>query len=678
MSEELIRKNLTKHGVKMGLYEFYSIGDTNLKTLKKYEIIPNKDYGKYELKKPDALLVDRRDKTNIHVIIVIEYKTPSEFNTIQKKEKAIHQCYEFYCKPLESKIGIITDKDEWFWINPQLKTDQGWEYILNEDNYSIQIPFTFENKADENEILKLIVKILDSINDTNSILIKEETQNPSNLADRVWQSIWLASGENPDVCLATFVEVFIFKYLSDLEILTINEDGARIDFNEVLHKDSNSLKYYFKYVRPHIKKLFPPNEDDNTSIINGIVLKPEIEEHNIIFHSILNEFEKFGTLKNIDPAFKSRLYERFLKKSISQKNWGQYFTPRNIIKAIIQMSDIEKLPKKSKIYDPACGVGGFVLEPILSKRRGDYYIDKNGNLKSKLNYIGHDRDPKTIILAKSNMLIFISELLRENPAITTQFAGLFNTAFHSLHKSVLGSLNSTNREYYDLIMTNPPYVTSGSSTQKAVIKENGRLKNFYKINAIGVEGLFVEKIINELKQNRDAFVIIPDGILNRINDKKLRQFIKDSCIINAIISLPINTFYTSSKKTYILALKKKSDSIPQLEPVFTYLITNVGETLDAKRFECENDLPAMVKLFKYFLIDKNNFETDDPKCKIQPVSKFDPDEHWSIDRWWSREEQIKLGIMEEDVVLSLKEFQDKFNETVEELKELNREISELK
>jgi len=673
MSEELIRKNLTKQGHKIGLYEFYPIGNTTLKTLKKYEIIPNKDYGKYELKKPDALLVDRRDRTNITVIIVIEYKQPSEFNTIKKKEKAIYQCYEFYCKPLGAKIGIVTDKNEWIWINPQLKTEQGWDYILNEDGYPIQVPLTLKNTVEINENLKLISKILGDIDTKNSQLKKEETQNPSNLADRVWQSIWLASGENPDICLATFVEIFIFKYLSDLGILTINDKGARIDFDEVMNKDSNSLKYYFGYVRPHIKKMFPPSKEDNTSIINGIVLNPEIEEHNIIFHRILKEFKDFGTLKNIDPAFKSRLYEKFLKKSISQKNWGQYFTPRNIIKAIIQMSEIEKLPNGSKIYDPACGVGGFILEPLLTKRRGDYYIGKDGNLHCKLNYIGHDRDPKTIILAKSNMLIHISEILHENPAITTQFAKWFNNVFHSLHTSVLGSLNSTERDYYDLIMTNPPYVTSGSSTQKEVIKENGRLKNFYKINAFGVEGLFVEKIINELKPNRDAFIIIPDGILNRINDDKLRAFIKNSCIINAIISLPVNAFYTSAKKTYIIALTKKESIIPQQDPVFTYLITNIGETLDAKRFECENDLPQMVRLYKHFLVDKNNFETSDPKCKIQPITRFDPKKHWSVDRWWSKEEKISLGLMEEEVILTEEEFYENIKGIYEKIGSLIKE-----
>lgn len=670
MSEELIRKNLTKHGKKIGLYEYYPIGNTTLKDLKKFEIIPNKNYGEFENKKPDALLVDRRDRTDIKIILVQEDKNTKEFVTPKDKEKAVKQCVELYCKPLNARIEVVTDYNEWVWINPQVKNKNGYEYILTEDGYPIQTPLEFKTAQQINENLKLITKILESISEKNSVLKKEETQNPSILADRVWQTIWLASGEDPDMCLATFVEIFVFKYLSDLGILNINDDGVKVTFNEVMNKDSNSLKYYFRYVRPHIKKMFPINEEDGTSIINGTVLKPEIEEHNIIFHNILQEFDEyareFGAFTNIDPQFKSRLYEKFLKKSLSQKNWGQYFTPRNIIKAMIQMSGIEKLPEGSKIYDPACGVGGFILEPLLANRQGDYYIDGNGNLQRKLTYLGHDRDPNTIILAKANMLIFISELLRENKAITKQFAKMFNETFSSLHKSVLGSLSDLHNDYYDLIMTNPPYVTSGSSTQKDVIKQDGKLSSFYKINATGIEGLFLEKIIRELKPNANALIIIPDGILNRLNDNKLRRFIKDTCIINAIISLPVNAFYTSVKKTYILSVTKKRELVPQKDPVFTYLIINIGETLDAKRFECENDLPKMVKQYNYFMVDKNNLESDDPQLKIQSIDKFDPNEHWSVDRWWSPEEKTKLGLKEEQELLTI----DEFYEEVKDFKEI--------
>jgi len=122
---------------------------------------------------------------------------------------------------------------------------------------------------------------------------------------------------------------------------------------------------------------------------------------------------------------------------------------------------------------------------------------------------------------------------------------------------------------YDLILTNPPFVVTGTSKFKGFIKENGQLKNYYKTNGIGVEGLFLEKIINSLKPGGKALTIVPDGILNRLADKKLREFIQKKCFIDAIISLPENAFYTTPKKTYILAITKKEDeNIIQTDKVF--------------------------------------------------------------------------------------------------------------
>jgi type I restriction enzyme M protein len=63
MSEEIIRKGLTEHGLKVGDYEFYPVGDSTLNQLKKYKVVPNHPYTDYTTRKPDALIVDRRNKT---------------------------------------------------------------------------------------------------------------------------------------------------------------------------------------------------------------------------------------------------------------------------------------------------------------------------------------------------------------------------------------------------------------------------------------------------------------------------------------------------------------------------------------------------------------------------------------------------------------------------------------
>ncbi len=654
MSEEILKRNYDKSGDSFGDWELFTIGETNLNALKKFNIIPKKTYGKYGAKQPDELVVDRRGKEP-EVILVVEYKQPSEFDTEKKKEIAIKQCIDSYCNPLHAQIGLVTDRTEYIWINPQINNTEGYEVALREDGYTLDYPF--EPRIDEDKSIHLINKCLESFTDSNSQLTKPEIRNPSNLADRVWQTIWLASGENPDICLATFVEIFLFKYLSDLGVLTTNDDGVSISFDETLKvQDDRIFNFYHKNVRPHIKKLFPESKTDGTSVINGIVLSPDVAEHNFIFKEILDGFNKFGELKNIDPEFKSRLYENFLKKSISQKNWGQYFTPRNIVKAMIELSGLKSLPAGSSVCDPACGVGGFLLESINTVRPKDYKFEKK-IVKKSINYIGFDRDKKTIILAKSNMLIHLNELLRDNPKYPQSFAEAFNDTFKSKHASILGSLSDIENDKYDLILTNPPYVVTGTSTIKKYISEDSKLDDYYYINASGVEGLFVEKIVRSIKPGGKAFVVVPDGIFNRLSDSKLRAFILEECYLNCIVSLPKNAFYTTPKKTYILGITKKNDrSDVQNDPVFSFVVTNTGETLDANRFDDENDLPDMVKMFKFFNAEPSDYESTTLKCKIWPFSKFDPNEHWSIDRWWTAKERVELGIDDEKTITDPDEF----------------------
>ncbi|MGR5240526.1 N-6 DNA methylase [Photobacterium damselae] len=664
MSEEILKRGYDKKGDVLGEWELFTIGETTLNQLKKFGIIPNKSYGSNGKRQPDEIVIDRRNGEP-EVLVVVEYKDPSDFNSDKKKLSAIKQCVDRYCKPLGAKVGIVSDRNDYIWINPQTNCHDGYEIACREDGYPLDS--IFHPREDAYIAESVVRKCLDSFSRKNSVLKKAEVKNPSDLADKVWQTIWLASGENPDICLATFVEVFLFKYLSDLGVLNYNNDGLDVSFSKTISvPDSKSFNYYFKNVRPYIKEIFPADIDDGTSVINGIVLDPEVSEHNFIFKEILRGFDKFGELKNIDPEFKSRLYENFLKKSISQKNWGQFFTPRNVIKAVIEMSGLKSLPAGSKVCDPACGVGGFLLEPVNTVRPKDYNYN-NGKIIRKIDYIGTDRDKKTIILAKANMLIHLNEIVREHAKFPKEFAKVFNETFKSKHSSILGSLSDLDDSIYDLVMTNPPYVVTGTSTIKKYIAENSNLSSYYKINGAGIEGLFIEKIVKSLKPGGKAFVVVPDGIMNRLSDSKLRSFILKECLLLGVISLPKNTFYTTPKKTYILCLQKKNDtSDEQMQSVFSYVVSHTGETLDAQRFECDNDFPEMVKQYRIFHADPESYESNSLHCKVWPISKFDPENHWSIDRWWSVKERIVLGIEDEKTITAPADF----NKLLEQHKQL--------
>lgn len=257
------------------------------------------------------------------------------------------------------------------------------------------------------------------------------------------------------------------------------------------------------------------------------------------------------------------------------------------------------------------------------------------------------------------MLIYFSEIIKDYPNHTKEFAKIFNDSFRLKTNSILGTLSDPVENEYDLILTNPPYVTSGSSNLKDEIQKDIALKNYYKINAIGVEGLFMEWIVRALKPNGKAFVVVPDGIFNRQNDKNLRAFLRQECFIDGVISLPLNTFFTTNKKTYILCLTKKNNKADiQTDPVFTYLVSEIGESRDVYRFDIDqNDLNEATTLYGFFKGNKSSFEAinKDPRCKIVPIGKFDPDTHWSVDIWWSKEEKIALGIEEEDKGIKFEE-----------------------
>ena len=321
---------------------------------------------------------------------------------------------------------------------------------------------------------------------------------------------------------------------------------------------------------------------------------------------------------------------------------------------------------------------------------------EDGEFKPQITLSGFDKgfdkdEQKTIILAKANMLIYMSGLLREHPEMTDKFAKLFNDTFLLQTNSILGTLAKPVHDQYDLILTNPPYVMSGSSNLKEEISKDDALKKYFSVSAMGIEGLFMEWIIRALKPNGKAFIVVPDGIMNRSNDKKLRDFILEQCEIDAVISLPLNTFFTTNKKTYILALTKKApvmvDGVPTLQrqtsPVFTYLCSEIGETRDVYRFDIDqNDLQVASDLFNMFKGAKTSSANTlnmigDRRCKISSIDDFYNGTHWCVERWWNHEERQALGIEEESKTIGVNDFRVLLADTINTLSELDEPLAEV-
>jgi len=593
--------------------------------------------------------------------VLVEYKQPKDLATPLDLDKAIKQEIEV-AKSL-CKIMVVTDASKSFWINTL--NGERIKYPDGSEVRTVFDPFIAKNLV----TLEFLVDEIDaSITVANSTIRSAKLVDPSPLASRLWQTIWVATGKSPVKCLYNVVELFIFKFLSDLKILSDENSFANI-YKKAQGNPNEALEFYARNTRDRICKLFPPGED-GTTIINGTIFVNENGEPNlsqsILFSRSLGHLQKyaegFGSLTKIDKQFKTKLYESFLQQEVEAL--GQYFTPRKVIQSVIRMAGMDS-PTFSyagkRICDPFCGVGGFPLE-ILNmneEMRSRYIPDGGGVINVPFALHGFDKgferdDERTIILAKANMLIYLAEILFANPACTKEFARLFNETFR-LFKDNLGTFGhiiKDENEKYDYILSNPPYVTSGSGIIKEEIQKTPHTFREYPVNALGLEGLSMEWIIRSLKPGGRSFLIVPDGILGRVAGKKLRDHILHECRLDALVSLPVRTFFANWEHTYILAITKKNrPGEVQTEPVFTYLVSNIGERLSSvKREEIPlDDLPEMENLFKLFSGAKSSAKTKEilekqsARCKIQEIERFQLESHWVIDRWWSREEIASLN-----------------------------------
>lgn len=679
MSEELLQ---TKP-LDLGRFSYYKLGSSTLAQLRKKKILSGAPT-QFERKKPDGLILGADGA----VKAFIEYKTPSELKTKSQVRKAIAQ--EIDVAAALCKVYIVTDGQKTHWVNPL-----SGNYILGEDGKELdkvvdvrefhpggmtaEAVAQFENLIDMAEV---------SLSPTNDAITPPVLMDPTPLAQALWQRIWINTGKEPEKCLYNVVELFVFKFLSDLDVLQGHLNFSAIYRVRRTQSAEEALKLYAQSSRPEIRHLFPKGAD-GTTIINGTIFVNEKGEANTsqagLFGEVLDQLEVFdkknGSFRNIQRDFKTRLYESFLRQSAGVKALGQYFTPRNVVRAMVRMSNASSLGSGARIIDPFCGVGGFVLETIVDNPHiYREFEPRNGVVDPQITVVGYDKgsdekdDERTIILAKANMLIYFSDLLAQNHSSQTlqSFAnGAFNKVFHLL-RSNLGTFGKVENEKYDLILTNPPYVTSGVSSLRKAINQAG-LSDQYTSGGRGTESLAMEWIVRNLKEGGQALVVVPDGLLIQ---RPVMDYLRQHCQVQAIISLPSRTFYSTSKRTYILSLQRHRSGAPVApEPTLAYLVSEIGESRDNYRFPiAQNDLESVADLFNQFKGAPTAFKSQDPRCKVLSPEELSASTNWLIDRLWSQEEKAALGVVSQATELSELEFLTLVNQAADLLEGFRKEF----
>ena len=201
--------------------------------------------------------------------------------------------------------------------------------------------------------------------------------------------------------------------------------------------------------------------------------------------------------------YQSLLFEG--KKSQS----GSYYTPSNIVNAIIK----DYVKKDSKVLDPCCGTGQFLLS----------FADI---VENPSNIYGIDYDKTAVRIARLNVLMrFKNKNFAPNIFCKNTLFDIDNDDLFSFH-------NYKDIKNFDVIATNPPW---GAHFSKA---ETKRLKSLYpQVTSFESFSYFLAKSLSWLRHSGVVSFILPESILNVRTHKDIREMILKTSQVKKIIYL---------------------------------------------------------------------------------------------------------------------------------------------
>jgi type I restriction enzyme M protein len=254
--------------------------------------------------------------------------------------------------------------------------------------------------------------------------------------------------------------------------------------------------------------------------------------------SLIDTINNIDTLKDKQQDLVGRVYEYFLSKfALAEgKGKGEFYTPKSIVNLITEMIE----PYKGKIYDPACGSGGMFVQSVK------FIEAHHGNTKD-ISIYGQEYTTTTYKLAKMNL------------AIRGISANLGDMAENTFTKDQHKDLKA------DFIMANPPF------NQKQWRAENELTDDprwaGYDIPPTGnANYAWILNIVSKLSENGVAGFLLANGALSGGGDEyKIRKKLIENNLVEAILVLPQNMFYTTniSVTLWILNKNKKARTFEQ-------------------------------------------------------------------------------------------------------------------
>lgn len=275
----------------------------------------------------------------------------------------------------------------------------------------------------------------------------------------------------------------------------------------------------------------------------------------------------------------SHLYEAKIRNmGNAGRNGGEYYTPRPLIRAIVQ---VVKPKIGERIYDGAVGSAGFLCESF------DYLTSK-GHLTTKdlttlqtRTFYGKEKKSLAYVIATMNMILHGIE------------------APNIIHTNTLTEnlADIQEKDRYDVVLANPPF---GG-------KERKEVQQNFPIRTGETAFLFLQHFIKMLKAGGRGGVVIKNTFLSNTDNASvsLRKLLLESCNLHTVLDCPGGTFQGAGVKTVVLFFEKGAPT----QKVWYYQLApgrNLGKTNPLN----DADLADFVKMQKSFADSPKSWSVD--------------------------------------------------------------------
>lgn len=280
---------------------------------------------------------------------------------------------------------------------------------------------------------------------------------------------------------------------------------------------------------------------------------------------------------------KGAIYEGLLQKNAedTKSGAGQYFTPRALIKSMVQV--IRPKPGET-ICDPACGTGGFLLasHDLISKYPLD--VEQKQFLREGT---FHGWDIVDSVVRLCTMNLYLHGIGGEESPIITDDA-----------------LASDPGNRFDIVLTNPPF---GKKSSITIVNGEGKIekesltyqRNDFWATTSNKQLNFLQHVKTLLKINGRAAIVVPDNVLFEGGaGETVRKRLLQQCEVHTLLRLPTGIFYAQGVKANVLFFDKRPASEkPWTEKLWIYdLRTNLHFTLKTNTLQYE-DLKDFIKCY---------------------------------------------------------------------------------